>query len=85
MTKSIKFYTDENFSKKEEVISFLKECQYVANILISWKFGSPLESYKFAFINHTKFYNLYFKLRSHHFQQIQEQVFNIIQLRYSRI
>ena len=85
MTKSIKFHTDENFSKKEETISFLKECQYVANILISWKFDSPLESYKYAFINHTKFYNQYFKLRSHHFQQIQEQVFNIIQQRYLKI
>lgn len=85
-TKSIKFHTDENFNKTNTVKSFLQNCNDVGNTLLNLHFGSFIEINKFDFINKTKDYNnVFFNIRSHHYQQIQEKVFNMIWVRYDRV
>jgi transposase len=84
-TKSIKFHTDENFNKTERTKIFLSQCNGVGNILLYHHFGAIIETNKYEFINNTKDYNnVFFKIRSHHYQQIQERVFNTIWLRYEQ-
>ena len=83
-TKSIKFHTEENLDKTFKVKDFLIQCNEIGNKLIELHFGCFIENNKFEFINNTKDYNSIFKIRSHHLQQIQEKVFNIIWLRYNK-
>ncbi len=85
-TKSIKFHTSENPSKTSTIKSFLKECNNVGNTLLYLHFGCIIETNKYDFIKKTKDYNnVFFKIRSHHYQQIQEKVFNMIWLRYNKV
>jgi transposase len=85
ITKSLKFHTSENSDKSEKLKSFLTECIDVGNRLIELHFGWKIETNKYDFINQTKDYNIvYFKIRSHHFQQVQEKVFNTIWLQYEQ-
>ena len=85
-TKFIKFHTDENFDKTNTVKDFLENCNYVGNTLLNLHFGCFIETNKYDFINQTKDYNkVFFNIRSHHYQQIQEKVFNMIWVRYDRV
>ena len=85
-TKSIKFHTSENFDKTTSVKSFLNQCNDVGNTLLNLHFGCFIETNKYDFINQTKDYNkVFFNIRSHHYQQIQEKVFNMIWVKYDRV
>jgi hypothetical protein len=83
--KSIKFHTQENKGKTEELQAFLQECLDISNHLISMNHGCFIETNKFEFIHNTKDFNIFYKIRSHHYQQIQCTVFTKIRNHYDSV
>ena len=82
--KSIKFHSSENINKTHDLVQFLEECQKIKNILLYHNQGI-IENNEYDFVANTRLFNDIFKIRSHHFHQIQLEVFTLITNRYESI
>ena len=92
--RAIKFYLDEkvNKSKKDKIIQFLKECQEVQNYLYSYywnndNFINIINSRNKMDFNEVRlnYKDVVPKLKSHHYQQVAQQVFGNLKSSESNI
>ena len=83
-TRSIKFYLDESVNnvKKEKILRFLRECQIVENKLLTYywdnkNFYNIINCHNNLDFNRImiNYRNVKPQLKSHHFQQIAQKVF----------